>query len=284
MTQDSHIRPQRTAASPDRVVVVDNLSKKFGEHLAVDGVSFALEPGGFLGIVGESGSGKTTVARMLVGLTEPTSGRIEVCGRDRSTPPSKAKERQRRARELQIVFQDPYSTLDPRQSAASCIDEVLRLHRPGLNRSEREARGNELADLVGLDERQRHALPRRLSGGQRQRVSLARALAVEPQVLVLDESVSALDVSIQAQILNLLDDIRGATGVSYLLISHDLAVIRQLTDTCVVMQQGRVVEQGVTADILDDPQHPYTRGLLASVPTRGWKPVRRPADPSPDRP
>lgn len=266
------------------VVRVVGLTKDFDAHRAVDDVSFSLDSAGSLGVVGESGSGKTTVARMLVGLTPPTTGTIEVCGRDRSVPARGARERQVRARELQIVFQDPYSTLDPRQSAQSCLDQVLRLHRPELASVVRAQRIRELGELVGLDERQRRALPRRLSGGQRQRVSIARALAVEPQVLILDESVSALDVSIQAQILNLLADIRSATGVSYIVISHDLAVIRQLTETCVVMRGGRIVESGPTARVLDDPQHDYTRALLASVPRRGWKPKRRASIERPSRP
>jgi ABC-type microcin C transport system duplicated ATPase subunit YejF len=181
-----------------------------------------------------------------------------VRGRDRSLPAGSSAERRARARELQIVFQGPYSTLDPRQTAAGCLDEILRLHQPQLGKAARAGRVAELADMVGLDERQRRALPRGLSGGQRQRVAIARALAAEPDVLVLDESVSALDVSIQAQILNLLISIRAATGISYILISHDLAVIRQVTQTCVVMRHGRVVERGSTADILDAPRAEYT--------------------------
>ncbi|MEV4373882.1 ABC transporter ATP-binding protein [Nonomuraea sp. NPDC049637] len=271
---------ERPAASGETVLRVTGLSKDFPGHRAVDDVSFSLASGGSLGIVGESGSGKTTVARMLVGLTTPTAGTITVCGRDRSSPAARLRERRDRARELQIVFQDPYSTLDPRRSAQACLDEVLRLHRPELDRRARAARIRELADMVGIDERQQQAFPRRLSGGQRQRISIARALAVEPKVLILDESVSALDVSIQAQILNLLDDIRQATGVSYLLISHDLAVVRQLTETCVVMRQGRIVESGLTGDVLDSPRHPYTRALRGSVPTPGWKPTRRPTNAS----
>jgi peptide/nickel transport system ATP-binding protein len=267
-------------ASP--VLEVEQLRKVFrvrgaghGEEIvAVDDVSFSVAEGDSLAVVGESGSGKTTLARMLVGLETPTSGRISVGGTDRSTPARRASERRRRGRETQIVFQDPYSSLDPRQTPASCIDEVLRMH---FNRSKRErrARVEELAEQVGLDDRQLHALPRALSGGQRQRVAIARALAAEPKLLLLDEAVASLDVSIQAQILNLLADIRTATGISYVLISHDLAVVRQITDSAIVMQRGVAVERGMTADILDAPKHPYTQLLRESVPGPGWRPVRR---------
>jgi peptide/nickel transport system ATP-binding protein len=263
-----------TAPSGDAPVLsVARLTKRFGDFTAVNDVSFAVPPGGSLAIVGESGSGKTTIAKMIVGLERPTEGTITACGRDRSTVSRSARERRRRGGEVQIVFQDPYTSLDPRQSAASAIDEVLRLHR-GWDGARRATRVSELTSLVGLDERQATALPRALSGGQRQRVAIARALAAEPRVLILDESVAALDVSIQAQVLNLLADIRDETGVSYILISHDLAVVRQLTDQAIVMWRGSVVEEGATASILDDPRHEYTRRLRASVPRPGWKPVR----------
>ena len=256
------------------IVAVSGLRKVFGkDFVAVDDVAFAVLPGGSLAIVGESGSGKTTVARMIVGLERPTQGTITIAGTDRSRPGRGARERRVRGREVQIVFQDPYSSLDPRQSVASCIEEVLRLHFGST--IDRAARVRELAALVGLDERQTAALPRRLSGGQRQRVAIARALAAEPRVLILDESVAALDVSIQAQILNLLADIREQTGITYVLISHDLAVVRQVTDEAIVMHRGRIVERGPTAQILDDPQEPYTKLLRASVPGPGWKPQRR---------
>jgi len=211
---------------------------------------------------------------MLVGLTAPTAGTITACGHDRSAPARSAKERRRRGSEVQIVFQDPYSSLDPRHSAEQAIDEVLRLHGSGTSKEQRAARAAELGDLVGLDGRQLRARPGGLSGGQRQRVAIARALAAAPRVLILDESVAALDVSIQAQILNLLADIREETGISYVLISHDLAVVRQITDEAIVMYRGRVVEQGPTGEVLDHPREPYTQLLRASVPRPGWKPTR----------
>ncbi len=257
----------------EAVLTVEGLTKKFGEFVAVDNVSFQIEQGQSLAVVGESGSGKTTVARMIVGLETPTAGTITVAGNDRSGPARKVKQRRDRGREAQIVFQDPYSSLDPRQSAASAIAEVLKLHRGG-SEADRSSRIAELGDVVGLDDRQMHALPRALSGGQRQRVAIARALAAEPRVLILDESVAALDVSIQAQVLNLLADIRDQTGISYVLISHDLAVVRQLTSQIVVMRSGRIVERGVTSEVLDHPQQRYTQVLRASVPGPGWKPRR----------
>ena len=249
------------------------LRKQFGGLVAVDDVSFRLLPGRSLAIVGESGAGKTTIARMLVGLEQATSGSITACGHDRSRPPRSTRDRRRRGREVQIVFQDPYTSLDPRQSAESAVDEVLRLHH-GWAADRRRARVAELMDLVGLDSRQSRALPRSLSGGQRQRVAIARALAARPSILILDESVAALDMSIQAQVLNLLADIRDESHVSYILISHDLAVVRQLSDETIVLRRGTVVERGPTDQVLDNPGHPYTQQLRASVPRPGWKPKR----------
>ncbi|MFG2948359.1 ABC transporter ATP-binding protein [Streptomyces adustus] len=259
---------------PDEPVLsVRGLRKLYGAQAAVDDLSFDLLPRRSLAIVGESGSGKTTAARMIVGLERPTAGTIVACGRDRSSPARSGAERKRRGREVQIVFQDPYSSLDPRQSGAALIDEVLRVHHDH-DATGRRRITDELAELVGLDQRQINASPRDLSGGQRQRVAIARALATDPRVLILDESVAALDVSIQAQVLNVLADIRDERGISYILISHDLAVVRQLTDDAVVMRKGEVVEQGPTGKLLDNPQHPYTRMLRASVPGPGWKPTR----------
>ena len=276
-------KPARSEAGEragDAVLEVTGLRKDFGSLVAVDDVSFRVARGRSLAIVGESGSGKTTIARMIVGLERPTAGTIAACGHDRSRPARSSRDRRRRGAEVQIVFQDPYTSLDPRQTADQAIDEVLRL-RHGWTADRRRARTAELTGLVGLDSRQARALPRALSGGQRQRVAIARALAAEPRVLILDESVAALDVSIQAQVLNLLADIRVETAVSYVLISHDLAVVRQLTDDTIVMHRGRVVERGPTAKVLDDPQDPYTRQLRESVPRPGWKPSRRRSAPVP---
>lgn len=274
----------------DHAIVAESLLKTFrirGERrhvhhafTAVDDVSFSVRRGGSLGIVGESGSGKTTIARMLCGLERASGGRIAVAGRDRSLPARRSEERRRRGRELQIVFQDPYTSLDPRQRVGRCLEEVLRLHT-ALDADRRRARSRDLLDQVGLDERHARALPRELSGGQRQRVAIARALAAEPVAIVLDEAVSALDVSIQAQVLNLLNELRAETRVAYVFISHNLAVVRQVTDEAIVLRHGRIVEQGRTEDVLDNPRHEYTQRLLASIPQPGWDPhalARRSAD------
>jgi oligopeptide transport system ATP-binding protein len=239
--------------------------------VAVDMVSFGLEAGSSLAIVGESGAGKTTIARILVGLERQSSGTVLVAGRERAATRVGAAERLRRAREIQIVFQDPYLSLDRRQRVGDCIGEILRL-RFGGSKRERATRIGELLDQVGLDPRHAASRPRALSGGERQRVAIARALAVQPAILILDEAVSALDVSIQAQVLNLLADIRRDTGMAYLLISHDLAVVRQLADDVLVMRKGKVLETGSSAQVLRSPRHPYTRLLRESVPREGWQP------------
>ncbi|MEU0830005.1 ABC transporter ATP-binding protein [Streptomyces sp. NPDC005969] len=248
-----------------------DLRRTFGTVRAVDGVSFTLPVGGSLGIVGESGSGKTTTARIVVGLEQADAGEVLVRGRSRPRSARGRVQRLARAREVQMVFQDPYLSLDPRTSVEAVLRETLRLHFPDMNHAHRV---RELLDQVGLGTRAADAVPRQLSGGQRQRVAIARALAVEPAVLVLDEAVAALDVSVQAQILNLLADIRQQTSIGYLFITHDLGVVRCVTDDVIVMRHGRVVEAGATADVLAAPQHPYTRLLLESVPHPGWDPER----------
>lgn len=253
------------------IVEVLELRKVFGSVVAVDGVSFTIGPGRSLAIVGESGSGKTTVAKILSGLETATAGTVRVCGRDRTRGAKGTKERRRRGGELQIVFQDPYSSLDPRQRAGDCIAEVMRVHQR-LSKRECASRAVQLGDLVGLDSGNMRAYPSALSGGQRQRVAIARALAAEPKVIVMDEAVASLDVSVQAQVLNTIADVRERTGATIIFISHDLAVVRQVTDDIIVMRSGEIVETGTTADVLDSPQHPYTQLLRASVPTPDWKP------------
>ncbi|WP_030674221.1 ABC transporter ATP-binding protein [Streptomyces sp. NRRL B-1347] len=254
---------------PEHVLEATGLHRAFGDVHAVEDVSFALPEGGSLGIVGESGSGKTTTARIVVGLEQADAGDVLVRGRVRGAPGRGRARRLARAREVQMVFQDPYLSLDPRTGVADVLRETLRLHFPG---TDHDRRVRELLDQVGLGTRAAEARPRQLSGGQRQRVAIARALAVEPAVLVLDEAVAALDVSVQAQILNLLADIRQDTGIGYLFITHDLGVVRCVTDEVLVMRRGRVVEAGPTAEVLGAPQHPYTRLLLESVPRPGWDP------------
>lgn len=256
------------------MIVADGLRKVFRrgrqEHVAVEGASFRMVQGRNLGIVGESGSGKSTLARMLMGLERPTAGSVSVCGEDMTKPARKRSERKRRAKLTQMVYQDPFGSLDPRQTVESTLREVLRIH--GDRDSEaRERRIGELCDLVGLTVAQRGRSPRDLSGGQRQRVAIARSLAVEPRLIVLDEAVAALDISIQAQILNLLMDVQEATGTDYVLISHDLAVVAHLTQDVIVMRNGRILEQGPTADVLTRPEEEYTRVLRDSVPTLEWR-------------
>lgn len=270
MSEPKGAAPMRAPTSTP-VLAVSGLRRTFGAVRAVDDVSFAVPEGGSLGIVGESGSGKTTTARIIVGLERADAGAVHVRGRSRADRARGRQRRLARAREVQMVFQDPYLSLDPRTSVEAVLRETLRLHFP---RTDHARRVRELLDQVGLGTRAADALPRQLSGGQRQRVAIARALAVEPAVLVLDEAVAALDVSVQAQILNLLADIRERTPIGYLFITHDLGVVRCVTDDVVVMRRGAVVEAGPTADVLSAPTHPYTRLLLDSVPHPGWDPER----------
>lgn len=264
------------------VLQVDHLFKTFDDRgrirgsrkaktNAVDDVSFTVDAGESLGIVGESGSGKTTVARILVGLELQDSGTVTVNGHELARSQS-SRARLRRAKDIQLVFQDPYSTLDPRLTPLECVEAALKVVQGGTRR-DRQKRAKDLLEQVGLGSREGTLRPRFLSGGQRQRVAIARALAADPAVLVMDEPVAALDVSIQAQILQLLDSIRRESGTAYVFISHDLAVVRQITDRTMVMHRGRTVEADDTAKLLADPQHPYTRLLLASVPSPDWNPV-----------
>ncbi len=236
---------------------------------AVIDASVAIPRGGALGVVGESGSGKSTLARMIVGLERADSGDIRIDGRERTAVPRSRAERLAHARSVQMVFQDPYLSLDPRITAGRAIEDALRLHAR-LSSTDARARVIDLLTQVGLGEKHAAARPRTLSGGQRQRVAIARALAIEPDVLVMDEATSALDVSVQAQVLALVDRIRRERGLTVLFISHDLAVVRRVCDETVVMRRGEIVERGNTVQLLAAPQHEYTRLLIDSVPKPGW--------------
>jgi oligopeptide/dipeptide ABC transporter ATP-binding protein len=231
---------------------------------AVDDVSFALPSGTTVGLVGESGCGKSTLGRVLLALEKPTSGEVRFAGKPVDMADKRAVRRLRR--EIQIVFQDPYSSLNPRQTVRGALEEVLRVHElcpPG----ERRARVDELLERVGLDPAMGDRRPYEFSGGQRQRIVIARALAVGPRFIVADEAVSALDVSIRAQILNLLVTLQDDLDLTYLFISHDLGVVRHMSTRIVVMYLGRVVEEAATAELFEEPLHPYTQALLAAVPS-----------------
>jgi len=230
---------------------------------AVDDVSFTIDEGETFGLVGESGSGKTTTGRCMLRLIEPTSG--EFLFRDRNVFGLTASKMREARRDMQMVFQDPYASLNPRMRAGAIVEEGLIIHRIG-SAAERQDRVKELFEIVGLDAAQRSRYPHEFSGGQRQRIGLARALALKPSLLVADEPVSALDVSIQAQIINLFMDLQERLNLTLLFIAHDLRLVRHLCSRVAVMYRGRIVELGRTADVFRDPAHPYTRALLSAVP------------------
>ncbi|HEY0225413.1 MAG TPA: ABC transporter ATP-binding protein, partial [Mycobacterium sp.] len=275
LTARTSSRTRPPAANADDVVVVaSELTKTYSESRgapwrraefrAVDAVSFRMRRASTLAIVGESGSGKSTVARMVLGLLQPTSGTVLF---DDTVNVGAMDRHQAMAfrRRVQPVFQNPYSSLDPMYSVFRAIEEPLRIHRIG-DRNERERTVRELVDQVALPSSVLRRVPRELSGGQRQRVAIARALALRPEVLVCDEAVSALDVLVQAQILDLLADLQAELGLTYLFISHDLAVIRQIADEVLVMRAGHVVEQASTEELFTRPAHEYTRQLLDAIP------------------
>lgn len=250
------------------MIEVDDLVVRYGAGhdslTAVDRVSFSVPTGGTLGLVGESGSGKTTVARALVGLVPVAAGRITLAGDDVSSD----KERNKLAfrRRVQIVFQDPYSSLNPRMTIGRLLDDALRQAEGTANAKSRRAEASRVLELVGLGSSALDRYPHQFSGGQRQRIAIARALAVRPELIVMDEVTSALDVSVQATVLNLLTELQRELKLSYLFISHDLSVIGTVSDHVAVMYLGRIVEMEETKTLFGEPRHPYTRALIASIP------------------
>ena len=250
------------------LLVIENLSKYFntaaGQLHAVDGVSFTLEEGKTLGIVGESGCGKSTTGRCILKLIEPTSGKIIFQGND-ITKLSRKEMRPLRQK-MQMVFQDPFSSLDPRETVMQLISEPIIEHKLIKGREAIEERTLELMRTVGLAERYANVYPHELDGGRRQRIGIARALAMNPKIIVCDEPVSALDVSIQAQVINMFDELQDALGLTYLFIAHDLLVVRHISDRIAVMYLGKMVELADAEEIYDHPLHPYTKSLMSAVP------------------
>ncbi len=246
---------------------------------AVDEVSFTIEPGETFGLVGESGSGKTTTGRCVLRLIEPTSG--EVRFKDVDVLALSRDEMRRARRDMQVVFQDPYSSLDPRMRARRIVEEPLVIHKIG-SKAERRDRVAALFELVGLDPAHLDRYPREFSGGQRQRIGLARALALEPSLIVADEPVSSLDVSVQAQVVNLLMDLQERLRLTYLFIAHDLRLVEHVCGRVAVMYRGRILEMGSTAEVFSHPAHPYTKALLSAIPVPDpdAKPARISWDPS----
>lgn len=241
------------------------LAHVIGHVRAVDGVSFEIPKGKTVGLVGESGSGKSTLGRALIHLTPATSGTVIYKGTDILTLPPRAFRPYRK--QIQMIFQDPFNSLNPRLTVFSIIGEALEIHFPTMTRSDRRERVAQLLAKVGLEKDHMQRYPHQFSGGQRQRIGIARALAVEPEFIICDEPVSALDVSVQAQIINLLQNLQEELGLTYLFIAHDLAVVEHISDFVLVMNQGKIVEAATAAAIYEQPQNDYTKKLLAAVPT-----------------
>ncbi|MGC4794934.1 ABC transporter ATP-binding protein [Micromonospora saelicesensis] len=265
-----------TKVRGETILSVDNLVKHFpitqgvlfqrqiGAVKAVDGVSFELRRGETLGVVGESGCGKSTLARLLMRLETPTSGRATLEGKDLFK--ASGGELRRLRRNMQMVMQDPYTSLNPRMTVGDIIGEPFEIHPDAAPKGSKAKRVQELLDLVGLNPEHINRYPHQFSGGQRQRIGIARALALKPEVIVCDEPVSALDVSIQAQVINLLKQLQGELGLSYIFIAHDLSVVRHIADRVAVMYLGRIVEIGTEDEIYERATHPYTQALLSAVP------------------
>jgi peptide/nickel transport system ATP-binding protein/oligopeptide transport system ATP-binding protein len=258
-------RPEISAPLLELEGVVKHFRSRDGRGVvrAVDGVTLALKPGETLGIVGESGSGKSTLGRLMLRLHEPDAGRIRFMGEDMLALGPRALRRRRR--DMQLIFQDPYASLDPRLTVGESIAEPLVIHGIG-DRASRRRKVAELLSLVGLDAEAATRYPHEFSGGQRQRIGIARAIALEPKLIVADEPVSALDVSIQSQVLNLLADLKARLGLAYVFISHDLAVVEHISDRVAVMYLGRVVELAEKRRLYREPAHPYTEALISAIP------------------